>query len=116
VSGSQRFRRAAGRRRQYKDADGARSSANWEEHMKLTVEFKNDAGETRTVVFDDAASTATFNGAAAPYTRADNVITVDTPNGVMKLTLESLGREAGHTTRYALSNGEQGTARIVSMG
>jgi hypothetical protein len=86
--------------------------------MKVTVEYTSDSGLKRVVNYDATAGTAEFEGRTASMKMTGNVVTIDATEGVMTLTLESVGAgppAVGDTTRYVASNGDKGVARITSV-
>ena len=83
--------------------------------MKITVEFTPDAGDVRVITFDDAANTATFNGVSSPLKRDGNVATVNSPNGVFVITVDSMVPEVGHTSRYSVKDRDSGVAKVLSI-
>lgn len=85
-----------------------------------TIEYTLGDGQTVTIAYDDATSTATntADGSASPYKwdEATNTVCSSDPEGKeVCATFESAGTEAGHETAFSTNDGQSGTAKIISV-
>jgi UrcA family protein len=84
-----------------------------------TVEFTNDDGTKVTIKFNDDGTSLVDGKTASKFTADEAAKKICGPapdgSGDVCATFESWGSEVGHTTKYTLSSGGGGTAKITAV-
>jgi hypothetical protein len=86
--------------------------------MKVTAKFAGADGNAIIATFDVVAGTvSTPDGRTGTFSRASNVLTIDSPDQKLVVTLKDAGlpMAPGLTTTYTTATGGSGTVTVLSV-